>query len=126
MLNFSKSHFSEIAFKNIATDLIKGEKLDGINYNMWYRKIQYLLNEQEVIETLIIVMEPPKKGNTVQHRHDKQTYDDWLKKDHCEHFTMLRSMHNYLRQFENCRITLEMWNQLSVALGKLLQQGFMP
>lgn len=28
----------------IVANLIKGEKLDRANYDMWYRKIQYLLN----------------------------------------------------------------------------------
>ena len=42
---------SEIASKDIVADLNTGEKLDGENYNIWHRKIQYVLNEQEVLET---------------------------------------------------------------------------
>ena len=34
-----------MATKNVVTDLTKREKLDGTNYDMWHRKIQYLLNE---------------------------------------------------------------------------------
>ena len=45
-----------MATKNVVVDLTKGEKLDGTNYDMWHRKIQYLLNEQEVLETLTNVM----------------------------------------------------------------------
>ena len=41
-----------MASKGIAADLNKGEKLDGDNYDIWNRKIQYVLNEQEVLETL--------------------------------------------------------------------------
>ena len=41
-----------MATKNVVANLTKGEKLDGTNYDMWHRKIQYLLNEQEVLETL--------------------------------------------------------------------------
>ena len=42
---------SEIASKGIVADFNKGEKLDGENYNIWHCKIQYVLNEQEVLET---------------------------------------------------------------------------
>ena len=45
-----------MATKNVVTDLTKGEKLDGTNYDMWHRKIQYQLNEQKVLETLTNVM----------------------------------------------------------------------
>ena len=53
-----------MATKNVVVDLTKGEKLDGTNYDMWHGKIQYLLNEQEVLETLTNVMRRPKNGNT--------------------------------------------------------------
>ena len=71
-----------MANKNIVADLTKGEKLDGTNYDMWHRKIQYLLNEQEVLKTLTNVMMRPKYGNTAQHRRDLEVYKSWVKKDH--------------------------------------------
>ena len=52
------------ATKNVVPDLTKGEKLDGTNYDMWHRKIQYLLNEQTVFETLTNVMMRLENGNT--------------------------------------------------------------
>ena len=55
-----------MATKNVVADLTKGEKLDGTNYGMWHRKIQYLLNEQEVLETLNNVMMRLENGNTAQ------------------------------------------------------------
>ena len=54
----------KMATKNIIVDLTKGEKLDGTKYDMWYRKIQYLLNEQDVLETLTNVMMQHENGNT--------------------------------------------------------------
>ena len=54
----------KMATKNVVSDLTKGKKLDGINYDMWHRKIQYLLNEQEVLETLSHCMIQPEEGNT--------------------------------------------------------------
>jgi hypothetical protein len=41
-----------MASKSIVDDLNKGEKLDGENYDISHRKIRYVLNEQEVLETL--------------------------------------------------------------------------
>ena len=71
-----------MATKNVVADLTKGEKLDGTNYDMWHRKIQYLLNEQEVLETLTNVMMRPENENTTQYRRDLEAYESWVKKDH--------------------------------------------
>ena len=48
----------------MSTCVMNVVKLDGTNYDMWLRKIQYLLNEQEVLETLTNVMMQPENGNT--------------------------------------------------------------
>ena len=53
-----------MASKCIVADLNKVEKLDGENYNIWHRKIQYLLNEQEVLETLTHSLSKPDEGST--------------------------------------------------------------
>ena len=37
---------------NNQEDLSKEDKVDGDNYDIWHCKIQYLLNEKEVLETL--------------------------------------------------------------------------
>ena len=34
-----------MASKGIVADLNRGEKLDSENYNIWQRKIQYVLNK---------------------------------------------------------------------------------
>ena len=48
-----------MASKNIIADLNKGEKLNGDNYNIWHLKIQYVLEEQEVLETINAELEEP-------------------------------------------------------------------
>ncbi|KAM1551881.1 hypothetical protein ACFX1X_044549 [Malus domestica] len=56
-----------MAAKNVVTDLTKGEKLVGTNYGIWHRKIQYLLNEQELLEPLEAYMDEPdleREGTT--------------------------------------------------------------
>ena len=87
---------SEMASKGIVADLNKGEKLDGENYNIWHCKIQYVLNEQEVLETLTHSLSKPDEGSTEQHQRDLVAYESWHKKDLCACFTMLSSMHNDL------------------------------
>lgn len=48
-----------MASKQLVADVNKGEKLDGDNFDIWHRKIRYVLDEQEVNETLNQVMEQP-------------------------------------------------------------------
>ena len=38
--------------KIVVANLNRGEKLDGKNYDIWHHKIQYLLDELEVLENL--------------------------------------------------------------------------
>ena len=87
---------SEMVSKCIVADLNKVEKLDGENYNIWHRKIQYLLNEQEVLETLTHSLSKLDEGSIEQHQRDLAAYESWRKKDLCARFTMLSSMHNDL------------------------------
>ena len=74
--------------KGIVVDLNKGEKLDGENYNIWHCKIQYMLNEQEVLETLTHSLSKPDEGSTEQHQCDLATYESWHKKDLCAFYNV--------------------------------------
>ena len=85
-----------MASKGIVANLNKGEKLDSKNYNIWHRKIQYVLNEQEVLKTLTHSLSKPDEGSIEQHQRDLAAYESWCKKDLCAHFTMLSSIHNDL------------------------------
>ena len=58
------------ATKNIIAYLNKDEKLNSENYDIWYRKVQFVLEEQEVTEILNQVMDDPGEGNTAQTRID--------------------------------------------------------
>lgn len=108
-----------MASKSVIADLNKGEKLDGTNYDMWRRKITYLLNEQDVLETLEMFMVRPEEGNTTQHRPNKEAYDTQVKNDHCAPFTMLSNMHNdFIGEFENSPTAKEMWTMLKVKYGQ--------
>ncbi|GMP72425.1 hypothetical protein CsSME_00030473 [Camellia sinensis var. sinensis] len=85
-----------MASKNVIIDLTKGEKLDKSNYDMWHQKIQHLLNEREVLDTLTTLMICLEEGTTAQYRCDMEKYDKWVWRDRCENYTMLSSMHNNL------------------------------
>ena len=43
-------------------------------YAMWYTRIQYLLNEQEVLETLTSAMIQLEKGNSTKHHCHMEAY----------------------------------------------------
>ena len=51
--------------KSIIACLNKGEKLDCDNYDIWNRKIQHILDDQEILETLTQEMTAPEDGNTL-------------------------------------------------------------
>ncbi|KAH0747420.1 hypothetical protein KY285_009077 [Solanum tuberosum] len=55
--------------KSIIVDLNKGEKRNGDNYDIWSRKIWYVLEEQNALE----------EGNTAQHRRDLEANKAWKK-----------------------------------------------
>ena len=54
--------------KSIIVDLNQGDKLNDKNYDVWHHKIQYLLEEQDMLETITQPMTEPEHGNTAQHR----------------------------------------------------------
>ena len=62
------------ATKSIVAELNKDLKLNGDNYEVWSMKIQYVLEEQEVLDMLNIVMAKPEDGSTIQHRRDRKAY----------------------------------------------------
>ena len=104
-----------MASKGIIADLNKGGKLDDDNYDIWHRKIQYVLNEQEIWETLTHSLSTPEQGATEQHTHDLAAFDSWRKIDRCARFTMLSSMHNDLiGDFEEYPTAQELWKSLKV------------
>ena len=62
------------ATKNIIADLNQREKLNEKNYDVWHHKIQYVLEEQDMLETTTQPMVELEQGNIAQHRHDREAY----------------------------------------------------
>ncbi|KAK2977183.1 hypothetical protein RJ640_000434 [Escallonia rubra] len=66
-----------MATKNVIADLVKGEKLNGDNYDVWHKKIKFMLNEQELEEHLTKEMVAPTEAQPLR---DHTAYQKWNKK----------------------------------------------
>ena len=106
------------ASKNIVAELNRGEKLNGDNYEIWSMKIQYVLEEQEALETLKESMETPENGNTAQHERDRAAYEAWKRKNSLAHITLISSMENdVMREFRRFDLAKDMWSALAQRFG---------
>ena len=108
-------------------ELSTSQKLDVSNYDMWKWKIQYLLNERDLVEHLTVAKFPPSETDkdgkpintsSVKYQESLQAYQDWSNKDRRARFTMLYFMHNDLiGEFELCPTAKDMWDQLKIHFG---------
>ncbi|KAK4426840.1 hypothetical protein Salat_1452700 [Sesamum alatum] len=106
---------TDIAF----SDLHGSAKLDGQNYAMWHRKIQYFLHPKKILEHLTTSMpEPvePENEQTAQYRRELDAYNKWRDQDLSARFTMLSCMHdNLIREYEKYSTAKELWEVLKNA-----------
>jgi len=106
------------ASRNIVAELNKGEKLNGENYEIWAMKIQYVLEEQEVLTVLDHILTEPEKGTTDKHISDSAAYESWKKKNSIARITLLSSMENdVMREFRKYDLAKEMWIALKQKFG---------
>ena len=90
-------------------ELNKGEKLNEDNYEIWNIKIQYVLEEQKVLETLNNVMAELEQDNTTQHRRDLKAYNAWKRKNSLARIALLSSMENdVMREYQKYDATMEL------------------
>lgn len=103
------------------SDLYGAGKLDGQNYAMWHRKIQFLLHEKNILDHLTTTMPmpiEPENGQTAQYRREMDAYNKWLNQDMSARYTMLSCMHDHLiREFEKYTTAKELWEILKVMYG---------
>ena len=101
------------ACKNIIVELNQGEKQDGDNYDIWYRKIHYVLEEQKVKETVSHLMEDHVQGTTSQHERVKEAYTAWKTKNNIARITMISFMNDDLMcEFEEYNTAKGVWEAL--------------
>ena len=95
---------------NIVVELYKCEKLNGDNYDMWSRKIQLVLEEQEATEPLNHVMVELEHDSTAQHRSDFEAYMTWKRKNTIARIMLLSCMDDTVMcKFEQYDTAHVMW-----------------
>ena len=100
------------ASKSIINDLNQGEKLNEKNYDIWHRKVQYLLDDQDLLETINEVMVEPADDK------DKPAYMAWKKKDKAARIVLLSTMSNdIMLRFEKYRNTKTLWDAVKFQYG---------
>lgn len=112
-----------MATKSMAIEVTKDERLDGKNYGIQHRKVQYLLNNHELLDHLTNNMCPPKAWNSAQHHRHHESYVIWFKRDKSACFTLLACMHDDLVG-EHYSTTKEMWDQLRLKYGGTITTRF--
>ncbi|XP_058003403.1 uncharacterized protein LOC131179976 [Hevea brasiliensis] len=104
--------------KNIVAQLNKDLKLNNDNYDIWSMKIQYVLEELEVLETLMHVMEKPKEGHTAQHKRDSEAFIAWKQKNNLARITLLSAMtDDTVRPFKNLEFAKDIWDAVKEKYG---------
>jgi hypothetical protein len=107
-----------VASKSIIADLNHGDKLSEKNYDVWHHKIEYLLEEREMLETITQLMAEPEQGNTAQHKLDIEAYQTYKRKDRVARILMLSSMRNdIMLRFERHRSAQSVWDTVKIQYG---------
>lgn len=106
--------------KHMIGDLSTNEKLDRSNYDIWHRKIRYLLNEREVLETLssVVLLMSGIKRILQYTKHDLRR----IVPNSTPHCTACVTI-----SLENLRLVLQLrkcGTRLGSCLVRLLLQGF--
>ena len=82
------------------------------------RKSQYVLEEQDMLETITQPMVEPKQDNTTQHRRDMEAYQAYKRKDRVARILLLSSMRNDIMScFERHSSVQAVWDAVKVKYG---------
>ncbi|KAK2990376.1 LOW QUALITY PROTEIN: hypothetical protein RJ640_014137 [Escallonia rubra] len=96
-----------MATKNVIADLVQGEKLNGDNYDVWHKKMKFMLNEQELEEHLTKEMVAPTEGQPLR---DHAAYQKWNEKD-------CTCKNDLIGQFNELPTCKSLWDQLKFFFG---------
>ena len=66
--------------------------MNGNNYDIWYSKVQNLIELQESLEVITNIMTEPSKGNSTQHKRDLEAYGAWKIKNRSACILLLSTM----------------------------------
>ena len=84
---------------SIIADFDQGDKLNEKNYDVWHHKIQYVLEEQDILKTITQSMVEPEQDNTAQHRQDMEAYQAYKCKNRLAHILLLSRMRRHNATF---------------------------
>ncbi|KAJ4745000.1 Retrovirus-related pol polyprotein from transposon tnt 1-94 [Rhynchospora pubera] len=102
------------ANKSIVADLNAGEKLTSNNYDVWHRKVQFLLEMLDLHEPLTKELTEAERTNPRR----VQANEDFRKKDRAARIMLLSSMSNdLLLRFERHRTTKDLWVAVKLQYG---------
>ena len=104
----------------MSVELNQADKLICTNYDMWRRKMEFLMTEHDLSTYLTTAMVAPIEGvgTQAQYCHDLETFEGWTKKDRRTRYIMLNSMHDdHIGEFENFPTAMAMWEQLKFTFG---------
>ena len=87
------------ATKSIIADLNQKDKLNEKNYDVWHHKIQYVIEEQNILKTITQSMAEPEQGNTAQHRQDMEAYQAYKCKNRLARILLLSRMRRHNATF---------------------------
>ena len=67
----------------MSAELNQADKLIGTNYDIWHRKMEFLLIEHDISTYLTTAMVAPIEGagTQAQYRRDLEIFAAWTKKD---------------------------------------------
>ncbi|KAF3638907.1 hypothetical protein FXO37_24173 [Capsicum annuum] len=106
-------YISRLEYLCIIADLNKGEKLNGDNYDIWSRKMWYVLEDQNAFEGINHVLSLPEEGNTAQHRRDLEAYKAWKKVDSIARGIIVSSVvDDLIHECEEFPTTNAIWTNL--------------
>ncbi|EPS62306.1 hypothetical protein M569_12485 [Genlisea aurea] len=106
------------ATKSIVAELNKDLKLNGDNYDNWKMKIQYVIEEQDLLEHLSNTLDQPERGTTAQHRRDAEAYQAWKRKNGQARIILLSAMDDDItREFHRYEYAKDLWDALRDKFG---------
>ncbi|KAK2977437.1 hypothetical protein RJ640_028598 [Escallonia rubra] len=89
-----------MATKNVIADLVKGEKLNGDNYDVWHKKMKFMLNEQELEEHLTKEMVVPTEAQPLR-----------------DHTAYQNLQNDLIGQYDELPTCKALWEQLKFSFG---------
>ena len=93
-------------------------KTEGQKLHVWHHKIQYLLEEQDMLEIITQPMAKPEHGTSAKPRRDMEAYQAYKRKDRVARILMLNSMRNDLMLcFESNHTAMAVWDVVKVQFG---------